>query len=129
MNHVNGNNVKSITAEDSKVTKPSLRHRLLRQTTTNYNLPCVAPHYNVITVKHKSISIQYYECTFVLIIRHAKCILTSNIIRSKAISIKYYYFMYICLNYPACKSNFLRAMLCSMMYGLFGSDVFYVITS
>lgn len=63
-NYENTNKAKSITAYQSKVTKPSLRHRLLRHTTTNYNRSFVAPYYYVIIMKPKSISNKYYDCIF-----------------------------------------------------------------
>ena len=63
-NHEKANKAKSIPAYESKVTKPSLRHRLLRHTTTKYNRSFVAPYYYVIIMKHKSISNKYYYCKF-----------------------------------------------------------------
>lgn len=63
-NHEKANKAKSVTAYESKVTKPSLRHRLLRHTTTNYNRSFVAPSYYVIIMKSKSICNKYYDSIF-----------------------------------------------------------------
>jgi len=63
-NHENANKTKSITAYENEVTKPSLRHRLLRHTTKNYNRSFVAPYHYVIIMKSKSVSNKYYDCIF-----------------------------------------------------------------
>ena len=66
---------------------------------------------------------------FASIIRREKRILTSKFQQAEKISIKYYYyFMYFCLNYLERKSNFLCVVSCSIICGLPGTAVFFVIT-
>jgi len=102
----------------------SLRHWLLRHTTKKLQSAVCGAIYYVIIIKHKTVNTKYYDCMHLFVsYPSGKMYLNLKILPKALIINNMTECMWICLNYPTCKSYHFCTIpeLCYIVYGLFAA--------